>query len=514
MSTVNPHAQSRGAQGHREAPQPATAAAGAPGIFTREILAPAAVVVLGAIMTILDATIVNVALPTLGRDLHTSITVIQWVPTIYLVAFATVIPLTGWTAGRFGAKPVWLASLGLFMAGSLLAGLSPSIGALIASRAVQGIGGGMIMPLGQAILAEVAGPKRMGRVMSIVGVPMLLAPIFGPLIGGSLVDAASWRWIFFVNLPVGLIAIALAARLLPSGRPRSAQRLDVRGAVLLPGGLALFLYGLAETGQHARWATPSALAPMLAGIALMALFAWHARRTDNPLIDLRLFRYRGFATGSAVNFVLGTALFGVVLLLPLYFQLLRGRTPLQTGLLLIPQGLGAALAISLAGYLTDKVGARRVVPAGVLLALAGTAWFTQIGVHTPYWRLLAALFLIGAGLGATITPSMAAAYQDLPRTAMGQATSAINVVQRAAGALGSALLAVVLQQAITARLPGFHGGISQAGALAAASPHAAAAVAQAFGVSFTVALAITVLALIPTALLPRRTEDGGRPPSG
>lgn len=182
--------------------------------MTREILAPAAVVVLGAIMTILDATIVNVALPTLGRDLHTSISTIQWIPTVYLLAFASVIPLTGWTAGRFGAKPVWLASLGLFMTGSLLAGLSPTIGALIGARIVQGIGGGMIMPLGQSILAEAAGPKRMGRVMSIIGVPMLLAPIFGPLIGGSLIDAASWRWIFFVNLPVGLVAIALAIRLL------------------------------------------------------------------------------------------------------------------------------------------------------------------------------------------------------------------------------------------------------------------------------------------------------------
>jgi EmrB/QacA subfamily drug resistance transporter len=398
------------------------------------------------------------------------------------------------------------------MAGSLLAGLSPSIGALIAFRAVQGLGGGMIMPLGQLILAEAAGPKRMGRVMSIVGVPMLLAPIFGPLIGGSLIDAASWRWIFFVNLPVGLLAVALAARLLPADGARAAQRLDIPGAVLLSGGLALFLYGLAETGQHARWATPAALGPMTAGAVLVALFVRHAGRVPHPLIDLRLFRYRGFAAGTAVNFVLGTALFGVALLLPLYFEILRGRDPLETGLLLAPQGLGAAVAISLAGYLTDKVGARRVVPAGVLLALAGTGWYTQIGAHTPYGALLAALFLVGAGLGATITPAMAAAYQGLPHTAMGQATSAINVVQRVAGALGSALLAVVLQQAMTARLPGFHGGIGQAGAAAAASPRAAGHLAQAFGVSFAVALAISVLALIPAVLLPRKPDDPLAPP--
>jgi MFS family permease len=197
-------------------------------------------------------------------------------------------------------------------------------------------------------------------------------------------------------------------------------------------------------------------------------------------------------------------LFGVALLLPLYFELLRGVSPMQTGILLAPQGLGAAVTISLAGYLTDRIGARRVVPAGVLLALAGTGWYTQIGAHTPYWALLVALFLIGAGLGATITPAMAAAYQGLPATAMGQATSAISVVQRVAGALGSALLAVVLQQATTARLPGFHGGIGQAGQLAAASPHAAAALAQAFGISFAVALAVCVLALVPTALIPNR----------
>src|SRR5262245_39680007 len=201
-------------------------------VLTRDLLALATVVVLGAVMTILDATVVNVALPTLGRAFHTSIATIQWVPSVYLLAFASVIPLTGWASERFGAKPLWLASLVLFMAGSLLAGLSWSIGSLIVFRIVQGVGGGMIMPLGQTILAQAAGPQRMGRVMSIVGVPMLLAPIFGPVVGGALVGAASWRWIFFVNLPVGVLAFALAVRLLPRVEPRRHERLDAVGLVL------------------------------------------------------------------------------------------------------------------------------------------------------------------------------------------------------------------------------------------------------------------------------------------
>ncbi len=477
------------------------------GVLTREVLAPATVVVAGAIMTILDATIVNVALPTLGADLHTSISTIQWVPTVYLLAFASVIPLTGWAAGRFGAKPLWLASLLVFMFGSLLAGLSWSIGALIAFRVIQGLGGGMIMPLGQSILAQVAGPQRMGRVMSIVGVPMLLAPIFGPLIGGSLVGAASWRWIFFVNLPVGVVAIALAVRLLPAVATPSHTRLDGLGLLLLSGGLATSLYGLALMGRHGGLTDPVACGPTLGGICLVALFVAHARRVENPLVDVRLFLRRGFASAAATNLVLGVALFGVALLLPLYFEIVRGRTPLQTGVLLVPQGLGAACAISIAGHLTDKHGARRVVPVGVLLALVGTGLYTQIGTRTPYWSLAFALFLIGAGLGATITPSMAAAFGDLPPASMGHATTAINVVQRVAGSVGSALLAVVLQAAIVAHLPRFTGGISQAAKLASSSTRAAGAVTHAFSVSFGVALALTAVALVPAVLLPGRTGD-------
>src|ERR671935_2967516 len=214
----------------------------------REILVLGAVVVVGTIMAILDATIVNVAIPTLGRDFHTSISTIQWVMTGYLLAFAAVIPLTGWASERFGARRVWIAALLVFMAGSALAGTAWSIAALIAFRVVQGLGGGLLMPVGQTILAQAAGPQRIGRVMSVVGVPMLLGPVFGPVIGGAIVGEVSWRWIFFVNLPVGLAALLVAWRFLPAGSRRAGAPLDARGLAPLSPGLPVFVYGMSEAG--------------------------------------------------------------------------------------------------------------------------------------------------------------------------------------------------------------------------------------------------------------------------
>ncbi|MDQ3874829.1 MAG: DHA2 family efflux MFS transporter permease subunit [Actinomycetota bacterium] len=484
-------------------------------ILTREILTLASVVILGSIMTILDATIVNVALATLGQRFHTSIATIQWVATIYLLAFASVIPMTAWASERFGARRVWIGSLLVFMLGSLLSGLAWSIGALIAFRALQGFGGGMILPLGQTILAEAAGRERLGRVMSFVGVPMLLAPIFGPAIGGALIAGASWRWIFFVNLPVGAVAVALALRFLPSVPQRRGERLDGRGLALLGTGIALFVYGLSRVGSSGAFGDAVTLATVGIGLLLIASFAWHALRRENALLDLRLFARRGYATAVGTNFLLGVALFGVLVLLPLYFQTIRGASPLRTGLLMVPQGVGAALAMPIAGALTDRLGARRVVPAGIVVGLLGTAAYTQISAGTSYWYLALALFVIGLGLGATIMPSMAVAYQAVPGRAVAAATSTMNTLLRIAGSLGVALMAVILQRAIAAKLPGFQGALTEAAALAANRPEARAAIASAFAATFWVALGLAAVALFPACLLPRpsRARTSGPAPA-
>ena len=476
----------------------------APRTIDREILLLAGALLTGMLLAILDATIVNVAIPTLGRDLHTSVSTIQWVMTAYLLAFASTIPLSGWASERFGAKQVWIAALLVFLAGSALSGLAWSIDALIVARVIQGAGAGLIMPVAQTILTQAAGQDRIGRVMSVVGVPLLLGPIFGPIIGGAILAQASWRWIFFVNLPVGLVALALAWRLLPASAPRLGQKLDLQGLLLLSPGLALFVYGMSEAGSTGGFGG-RALLGISAGLALIAVFVRHALRLGQAaLIDVSLFRIRGFAAAAGTNLFVGIALFGALLLLPLYYQLVRGETPLATGILLVPQGLGAAIAMPIAGRLTDEVGARVVVPAGILLALAGTALYTQVGADTPYALLSGALFLIGLGLGATIVPSMAVAYQTVPRESIAQATSTINVIQRVAGSVGTALLAVVLQRQIATSVPGVEGGI---GVLAALSQQGRSLVervlADAFGTTFWVAFGLVAASLVPALLLPR-----------
>jgi EmrB/QacA subfamily drug resistance transporter len=516
MATYPDHAGARGSApvGRCAQDSPARHDRAAAPAFDREIILLAIVVILGTAMTVLDLTIVNVAIPTLGRAFGTSIATIQWVLTGYMLAFASVIPLSGWATARFGARQVWIASLGTFLLGSVLAGLAWSAGALIAFRVIQGLGAGLLMPVGQAALAQTAGPDRMGRVMSLFGVPMLLVPTLGPVIGGAIAEHASWRWIFYLNVPVSLTAIAAAARLLPAARPPAAPRLDLRGLVLLSPGIAAFLYGLSELGSRGTAVGPGVIAAVAAGAALVAMFTWHAsRRGPAALVDVSLFRRRGFATASAATFALGVALFGSLVLLPLYYQVVRGQSPTQVGLLLVPQSAGAALAMPLAGWLTDKRGARVVVPAGVIAGALGTLAYTQLGAHTPYWLLAAALLVAGLGIGSTIMPCMAAAFQGLSRQQTPGATSALNVIQRVSGAIGTALLAVFLQRAIAARVPRLHGDLQQMAALPPGQ-HAqlAPALAGAFGSTFWIAVGLIAAGLIPALLLPGRPQAAAAVP--
>jgi EmrB/QacA subfamily drug resistance transporter len=440
----------------------------------RPVLLAAAVVVCGAVMTILDTTIVNVAIDRLGVVFDSPLATIQWVSTAYLLALTAVIPLTGWMVDRFGTRRVFIGSVSVFLAGSALCGLAWSAGALIAFRVLQGLGGGMVMPCGMTILARAAGQERMGRVMALVGVPMLLAPALGPIIGGALVDGASWRLIFFLNLPVGVFALALAARVLPRETPVRTP-IDLLGAVLLSPGLAA-LTGALTTGS---------LVLVLVGAVLVVGFVVHALRARDPLIDLRIFRV--IAAPASTTFIFGAAFFGSLFLLALYYQLARDESAFATGLLLVPQGVGAMLTMPVAGKLTDRHGAGGVVLTGIALVVLGTLPFA---LGAPGWLLGIGLFARGAGMGATLMPAMAAAYQVLPEAQVARAASALEIVQRAGASLGIALLAVLLQHRVGA------GSLSDLDSIPA----------SAASLTFIWALALTALALIPALFLPPRRQ--------
>jgi EmrB/QacA subfamily drug resistance transporter len=446
------------------------------------------VAMLGAVMSILDTTIVNVALASLGHDLHAALSQIQWVVTGYLLSLAAVIPVSGWAARRIGAKRVFIASLILFTIGSVLCGLATSSTEIILFRVLQGAGGGMIMPLAQLIMAQEAGPQRMGRVMSLVAVPMMLAPILGPTLGGVLIQTLGWRWIFFVNLPVCIVAVALAVRILPNSSPSKTERLDVLGLGLMSTGLVAVTYGLAEIGTLGTFDSTRVYLPIAAGILLVAAFALHATHAKNPLLDLNLYRRWNFTAASLTMFALGAAVFGAMILMPLYWQELRHESVIDTGLLTAPQGLGMALAMPLAGKMTERFGGGPIALAGVLVTTVTTVPFGLIGAHTGVASLSVWMLLRGFGLGFSFMPAMTAAFATLERHELSDATPQLNVLNRVGGSIGVAVLAVVLQRSL-------------------AGAHTASAAAGAYGTAFWWSAGLSALAIVPCVILTRAEHN-------
>ncbi len=442
----------------------------------------AGVVILGMIMSILDTTIVNVALRTLGHDLHSSISQIQWVVTGYLLSLAAVIPVTGWAARRYGAKRVYMTSLVLFTAGSALCAVAASTTSLVLFRVLQGAGGGMIMPVGQLIMAQVAGPQRMGRVMGIVTMPAMLAPILGPVVGGAILQNLHWSWIFLVNLPVGLLAFVLAWRMLPQTDSGEAGRLDVAGLGLLSTGTTALVYGLSELGTHASFTAPTVIWPTLAGIALIGLFIRHALHVERPLLDVRLYANRVFGAASLTTFGLGAALFGAMILVPLYYQEVRHESVIVTGLLVGPQGLGMLIVMPLVSRFTQRFGGGRVAIGGVLILSLASVPLAFVGNNTSILFISFILLLRGVGIGFSFMPAMTAAFAALRPSQLSDATPQLNVVQRVGGAIGTAVLAVVLQRA---------------------TGHAVSKPAGAFQDAYWWSVGICVLSLIPCLVLLR-----------
>jgi EmrB/QacA subfamily drug resistance transporter len=462
----------------------------------KRVLMVAGVVVLGAIMSILDITVVSVALQTFQREFDATSAQVAWTMTGYTLALASVIPLTGWAADRFGTKRLYLIAVGLFTAGSVLCATASSLEMLVGFRVLQGLGGGMLMPLGMTILTRAAGPERVGRVMAVLGIPMLLGPIFGPILGGALIDSASWHWIFLINLPIGIAAFVYAFLVLPKDHVEPSETFDWVGMVLLSPGLALFLYGVSSIPEAKQedgtiW-TAQVVAPALIGILLIVAFVpWALNRKNiHPLVDLRLFKNRTMTVAVLAMSLFAVAFFGASLLFPLYFQSVRGEDALHAGLLLAPQGIGAMITMPIAGVLADKMGPGKIVLVGISVITIGMGMFTQLEADTSYTYLMSALFIMGLGMGGTMMPIMSAALATLKAETIARGSTLMNIIQQVAASIGTALFSVLLTNGVigldptdpTTYIPGL---------------------ADAFATVFVVATILVACVLIPAAFLPR-----------
>ncbi|GCB45031.1 DHA2 family efflux MFS transporter permease subunit [Streptomyces sp. NL15-2K] len=444
-----------------------------------------AVVIIGSVMSVLDMTIVNVALRTLSEEFAAPLETIQWTTTAYTLALAAVIPTAAWAMGRIGAKRVYLTALLLFTLGSLLAAFAQDAAGLIAFRAVQGLGGGLLMPVGMAMVMRTADRERMGRAMALMGLPILIGPVAGPVLGGWLIDVASWHWIFLVNLPVGLLALVLAAKLLVPDAPGTAApapRLDVPGLLMLSPGLALLLFGLARGGERGDFASYVTLVPTLAGAALVTVFVRRALTVREPLLDLRLLRDRTFAVGVGTLALFTCGYFGSMLLAPVYWQQVRDTSATAAGLLGAPVGLAVGITMQIAARRIDKVAPRRLIPAGIVVGALGMALTAlQVGTEdVAAWRVVGAGMVMGVGSGMVLMPTMTTASRDLPKDRIAAASTALNINSQVGASVGTALISVVLGSA----------GTDPTG----------------FRTAYAVAAGLLVLALVPALLLPGRRD--------
>ena len=465
---------------------PATPATGDGDRLDKRVLMVAGVVVLGAIMSILDITVVSVGLETFQREFDATAAQVAWTMTGYTLALAAVIPLTGWAADRFGTKRLYLLAVALFTAGSLLCAAANSLEMLVTFRVLQGLGGGMLMPLGMTILTRAAGPDRVGRVMAVLGIPMLLGPIFGPILGGWLIENASWHWIFLINLPIGILAIVYAMVVLPKDEVEPSETFDFVGMLLLSPGLALFLYGVssipqAKSEEGTAW-TGEVLGTMILGALLIIAFVpWALRRANvHPLVELRLLKNKNMTVALIAMSLFAIAFFGASLLFPLYFQQVRGEDAFEAGLLLAPQGVGAMITMPIAGFLADKIGPGKIVLTGIAVITVGMAMFTQLQADTSYLYLLSALFIMGLGMGGTMMPIMTAALATLTQHNVARGSTLLNIQQQVAASIGTALFSVILTDGLNdSRWLRVGGAVRQAGG----DQQAIAAIMERFGVT-------------------------------
>jgi len=480
-------------------------------VHMRAIIAPLVAIIIGGFMVMLDSTAMNVAVPSLVTGLHSTLATVQWVITGYALAQAAVIPLAGWLSDRYGAKRVFLCAVALFTLGSALCATAQSDRTLVAFRVLQGLGGGVVLPIALAYTYRLSPPEKVGVVMGLMGIPILFAPALGPVLAGWLVQYATWRWIFLLNLPVGLVGLLASLRSLPRIERQSVPGLDLPGMILGPLAFAALSYGVSQ--GSARWTSASTLGGLsVGGVALVAFVAVELR-ARTPLLELRVFRSRAFSLAIVVQWLAQFALFGGFFLVPLFLQQGRGYGAFATGLILLPQAIAAAVFMPLGGRLFDRIGARPLVVVGLGLVAAATVLLAGVSATTQGTDLIAPLAMRGAGMGLMFMTLNTHLINAAPRRLVGRVTALTNALQQVVTSLAIASLATIVTAQARAHLHAaravFAARHARPTAVAGALPHDVAArlahelgavmngaVATAFDETFRVLIVVAVVGAV------------------
>ena len=415
---------------------------------------------LGMFLAALDQTIVSTALPTIVGDLG-GLNHISWVVTSYLLAATISTPLYGKLGDMRGRKPVFQAAILIFLAGSMLAGLSQSMGELIGFRALQGIGAGGLMVGAQAIIGDIVPPRERGRYMGLIGSVFGIASVAGPLLGGFIVDNLSWRWVFYVNVPIGIVAVAIVAFGLHLPTRRMQHRIDYLGAALLGGGVAALILLTTWGGNQYAWGSRTIIGLGVLGVVLLVLFVWQERRAAEPIIPLTLFHSRVFNVASAMGFTIGMALFGVIIFIPLYLQLVYGASPTSSGLRMLPLMVGLLVAAVWSGRVISHIGRYKPFPiAGTAVLVGGMYLLSLLGVGTAPWLASAYMLVVGVGIGLVMQVLVLVVQNDARQEDMGVATSTATFFRSVGGSFGVAIFGAIFAARLSDQLARFPASVT------------------------------------------------------
>jgi EmrB/QacA subfamily drug resistance transporter len=407
---------------------------------------------LGMFLAALDQTIVSTALPTIVGDLG-GLAHLSWVVTAYLLASTVSTPIYGKLGDMYGRKPVFLAAILIFLAGSMLAGLSQSMSELIGFRALQGVGAGGLMVGAQAIIADIVPPRQRGRYMGLIGSVFAVASVAGPLLGGFFVDNLSWRWVFYVNMPVGAVAVAIVVFKLHLYTPHTRHRIDYLGAALLTGGVGALILLTTWGGSQYPWRSTTIVGLGIAGVALLGAFVWQERRAPEPIVPLKLFRSRTFDLTSAIGFSVGMAMFGAIIFIPLFLQLVYGASATSSGLRMLPLMAGLLVASIASGRVISRVGRYKAFPvAGTAILVVGMFLLSRLTVGTAPWLASAYMLVVGVGLGLVMQVLVLVVQNDAQPQDIGVVTSMATFFRSVGGSFGVAIFGAIFASRLAGEL--------------------------------------------------------------